>query len=257
MINPFKTEKSIGLSLGGGATLGSAHIGVLRAIDELNIEVSQISGTSIGALIGALYAFGKTWKDMQEMAVELDWYDISELSLSKFGLLSNKKMGKILKKHIGDVRFDEANIPLYMVATDIATGERIVMNEGSVAEAVKASACIPGVFIPVNRDGRMLVDGGIVENVPVSVIKDKVDLCIGVDLNTGGPKAQPKNIIDVLVNSFQFIVQNTTKLQTMNTDILLRPDLSKYNMVKTGHSEKLIEIGYSNAMEVLSQHFKD
>ena len=155
----LKKKKNIGLALGGGVFLGAAHIGVLRAIDEFNIKISHIAGTSIGALIAALYAFRKSWEDIKSIALELGWFDISGLSLSKYGLLSNKNVGKIITDTLGDVKFEDSNIPLAAIATDISTGNKVVLTKGRVADGVMASTCIPGVFLPVEINGELLVDG--------------------------------------------------------------------------------------------------
>jgi NTE family protein len=158
----LKKKKNIGLALGGGVVLGAAHIGVLKAIDEFNIKISHIGGTSIGALIAALYAFGISWKDIKSIALELGWFDITGLSLSKYGLLSNKDIGKIITDTLGDVKFEDSNIPLAAIATDISTGNNVVLTKGRVAVGIMASTCIPGVFLPVEINGELLVDGGIV-----------------------------------------------------------------------------------------------
>ncbi|MDX9802387.1 MAG: patatin-like phospholipase family protein, partial [Spirochaetia bacterium] len=206
MMNFFRKknkDKKIGLALGGGAVLGAAHIGVLKVIEEYNISVSYAAGTSIGALTAALFAFGKKWNDIEDIAKNMHWLDISEISLSRFGLLSNRKIGKIITDNIGDVDFEDSPVPLSMIATDITTGEKIVLNKGSVADAVMASTCIPGVFVPVEIDNRLLVDGGIVENVPVATLKQAgADLIIGVDLHAGHARKKPENIIEVLLRSF-------------------------------------------------------
>ncbi|WP_352396961.1 patatin-like phospholipase family protein, partial [Aminobacterium colombiense] len=140
----FRRKKKIGLALGGGAVLGAAHIGVLKAIEEFNLPISYIAGTSIGAIISAFYAFGKNWEEMAILLKGLNWLDISRISLSQFGLLSNKKLGKLITDNLGDVSFDEACIPLAMIATDITSGEKVVLKSGNVAAAVMASSCIPG-----------------------------------------------------------------------------------------------------------------
>ncbi len=244
-------RKKIGLALGGGSVLGAAHVGVLRAIDELGVSLGCIAGTSIGAFIAALRAFGKSWRDIQKIALDLKWLDVSGLSLSQYGLLSNKKLGHILTDVIGDVTFAEAGIPLAAVATDIGTGERVVLTEGSVAEAVMASSCIPGVFIPVEIGGRVLVDGGIVENVPVSPLRDLgAEVVIGVDLTTNHTFKRPEHIVGVLLNTFGITLRNATKLQTRQTDILIAPDLSSFNAVDTDQVADLIEIGYAEARKV-------
>ena len=144
--------KKIGLALGGGAVLGAAHIGVLRALHEHNINVNYITGTSIGAFVASLVAFGKTWEEIESIASELKWMDISGVTLSKFALLTNEKLGELSIKHIGDKNIEDAMIPLAIIATDISNGEKIVLNKGSVATAIMASTCIPGIYKPIEFD---------------------------------------------------------------------------------------------------------
>jgi NTE family protein len=176
--------KNIGLALGGGAILGAAHIGVLSALEERKIKITSIAGTSIGAFIAALYAFGLTPEKIEAKVTDLNWLDAAGFSISKYGLLSNEKLGDIMKKTVGDAQLEDAEIPLAVVATDIAAGERFVFKEGNVAESVRASSCIPGIFVPVEVGTRLLVDGGLVENVPISPLKEMgAEPIMGVDLN--------------------------------------------------------------------------
>src|SRR6056297_1172026 len=167
----LKKNKKIGLALGGGAVLGAAHIGVLKALKEHDIQICFVSGTSIGAFVAAFVAFGKTWKEIEEIAKDLNWLDVTSISLFQSGLLSNKKMVELIANHIGDVNIEDANIPAAMIATDITTGKKIVINKGKVAQAVMASTCIPGIFAPVEIGDKLLVDGGIVENVPITPLE--------------------------------------------------------------------------------------
>jgi NTE family protein len=248
----MKRRKKIGLALGGGAVFGAAHVGVLRAIEEKKIDISYISGTSIGALVAALWAFGIGWGKIAGLAKDTKWLDISSLSLSKFGILSNKGIRKLMNENIGESTFDDAKIPLAMIATDISNGEKVVLKSGNVADAVMASACIPGIFIPVEIDNRMLVDGGIVENIPLSPLEEMgAKYIIGVDLNSNHQYQKPKNILEVMLNSFHFTLMAAAKLQTEEADLLLQPDLSGYNRVDLNQVGDLIEIGYRLAMEKL------
>ncbi|MBN1196235.1 MAG: patatin-like phospholipase family protein [Candidatus Aminicenantes bacterium] len=248
----FKDE--IGLALGGGAVLGAAHIGVLRALDEIGTRVQYITGTSIGAFVGALYAGGLSWKKIEPIALDLKWLDISRVRPSRFGLLSNEKLGSVIKKELGDLRFEDTKIPLAMVATDIATGEKVVLNKGEMATAVMASTCIPGLFAPVEINGRLLVDGGVVENVPLSPLPDMgAKFVIGVDLNARSERRRPQNIVEVLLNTFDFLLMNATRLQTRKADLLIEPDLSAFSMVDTDQVAELIEVGYSESLTALKQ----
>lgn len=247
-------NKKIGLALGGGAVLGAAHIGVLRALEEFDISASYIAGTSIGAFVSAFYAFGKRWHEIEKIASDLKWLDVSGISLSRFGLLSNEKLGDLISEHIGDVTFDQADIPLAMIATNIATGEKVVIKAGNVAKAVMASTCIPGIFKPVEIDERLLVDGGIVDNVPVKPVEEiGADFIIGVDLNAEHSHKKPENIIEVLLNAFDFTLMNATKLQTEEADLLITPDLSSFNLIDTDQFADLIKKGDLETRKILKK----
>ncbi len=253
LFNKAKNKK-IGLALGGGAVLGAAHIGVLKAMDELKIPVHFIAGTSIGAFISAFYGFGMSWEEIESFIKNLNWLDLTGLSISKLGLLSNKKLGDVIKDSLGDVNIEDAEIPVAMVATDITSGEKVVFSTGDIETAVMASACIPGVFIPVELEGRLLVDGGIVENVPVSPLKEMgADFIISVDLNAEHPYKKPENIVEVMLRSFDFTLKAATKLHTKKVDIQIKPDLSEFNMVDMSQADELIKAGYMAAKKALQK----
>jgi NTE family protein len=250
----MKKMEKVGLALGGGAALGAAHVGVLRAIDEFDIKIDYLAGTSIGAFIAALFAFGKTWKDIEKIALALKWIDITDLSLSKYGLLSNEKLGHLIIDHIGDQRIEDAPIPLAMIATDATTGKKVVLDKGSVADAVMASTCIPGIFKPVENDERMLLDGGIVENVPIETItKMGAEYVIAVDLNANYSYEKPQNILDIILNSFHFIMKQTAKIQAEGADLLIKPDLSAFSRSDIEQVEKMIKEGYDDATKSLKE----
>ncbi len=247
--------KKIGLALGGGGALGAAHIGVLKALDESGISAGCISGTSAGAFVASLHAFGKEWKELAKIAKQIKWMEISKLSLSQYGLLSNKKLGDLITENIRDAKIEDAQIPLAVIATDIATGEKVVLYEGNVAKAVMASTCIPGIYVPVEMAGSLLVDGGIVENVPVSPLhKLGAEVIIGVNLNAGHRKNKPKNIVEVLLRSFDFTLKAATRLQAEWADFIIAPDLTEYSMYDMNKTEDLIEEGYRAARQSLDEH---
>ena len=253
----FQGGKNIGLALGGGAVYGAAHVGVLRAMQEREIEIHNVAGTSIGAFIGALYANGMDWKEIEKVAKGLKWLDISQLSISKYGLLTNHKFANLVKDCIGEKKFEDCEIPLSIVATDIRSGQEVILNKGSIADAIMASTCIPGVFKPVKLNGQLLVDGGIVENVPITPLRQMgADYLIAVDLNTGISNKEPSNIIEVLVNAFHFTMMTATKHRTDQADLKIDPDLSEFNRFNTSQINALIKKGYQDACEVLDSQFK-
>jgi NTE family protein len=244
--------KKVGLALGGGAVLGAAHIGVLKALEEKGIRADYVSGTSVGSYIGALYAFGMPWNKIDAIARDLKWLDVSRISISQYGLLSNSKLGDLIEENLGDVTFEQSPVPFAVVATDISNGEEVVLRKGSVAQAVMASTCIPGVVVPVEIEGRLLVDGGVVENVPIAPLKRMgADLIIAVDLNSGRRVEKPQNIIDVLLRSFHFLRKSATRLQTGEADILILPDLTDFNMYDMDQAGDLFDAGYNEAVKML------
>lgn len=252
-----KKEQKIGLALGGGAVLGAAHIGVLKAIEELGIEIDYIAGTSIGAFVAGLYANGMDWYDIKMLAKDLNWLDISGPSFSNMGLLSNKKMGRFIRKEIGKVNLEDSDIPVAMVAADIETLEKVVLTEGEVAKSAMASTSVPGVFTPVKIGDRLLVDGGIVENVPISPLENMgAEIIIAVDLNSEHKEKVPENILEILLRTFVMTSQTATQLQTRQADILITPDLSEFNVVDMSQSPDLIEKGYNEAIRILGEYFR-
>ncbi len=251
--NPDKAL-SIGLALGGGAVLGAAHVGVLRALDELAIRTGALSGTSIGSFIAALHAFGMGWREIEEVADELDWFDLTGLTLSQFGLLSNKKFGRLVRELLGKRRIEESPLPLAIVATDIGSGEKVVLKNGDVAEAVMASSCIPAVFRPVEIDGRMLVDGVLMENVPLSPLQEQgIRPVVCVDLMGGHIFSRPDTIVDLLLNAFYSTLKTTTAMQIEEADLKIAPDLGAFSLVDTRRIPELIEVGYRDSLPLLKR----
>lgn len=251
-------NKKIGLALGGGAVLGAVHVGVLLALDEFDIKVSCIAGTSIGSLVGSLHAFGIECDEIKDIAMDLTWKDISSFSLSKLGILSNNKLRKFIIKYIGDVTFEEAVIPIAMIATNISTGEKVVIKEGKIDEAIMASTCIPGIFKPVQWKDSLLVDGGLVENVPISPLSEMgADFIIAVDLSNQTSNKPPTNLVEVLLNSFHITLSTTSNLQMAKSDIIIKPNLSKYSVVNNNHTKELIDIGYQEMKKAIENYIKE
>lgn len=241
-------EQKIGIALGGGAILGAAHIGVLKAFKEKELAISAISGTSIGSFIAALYAFDVALEEIEKIASELNWLDVSGFAFSRLGLLTNEKMGRKITEVLGEVQFEDARIPLTMIATDVGGFEKVILDAGDVALAVMASTCVPGIFTPVEIDDRMLVDGGLMENVPITPLFNRgLDTIIGVDLNAGRKYKKPEDLIDVVLNAIDITIDNATRMQTQKADLMIAPELSAYNRTDRGHVPDLIREGYTAA----------
>ena len=243
-----------GLALSGGSALGVAHIGVLRAIEEQQIPLHCIAGTSIGALVAAFYAFGKSLSEIEAVGLEMSWKDVRRLKPSKLSLFDNHKLGQLVTQHLGDVNIEDADMPLAIVAADIATGRTVILRSGSVAEAVMASTCLPGLFKPVQIGNNLLVDGGIVENVPISaLIELGANSLLAVDLSAKSDYRVPNDVFDVMSNAIAIAINNNTENHTRHADLCITPNLSAHNSVDTDPEElaTMVEIGYQEACSQL------
>jgi len=188
-------KEKIGLALGSGGARGLAHIGVLKVLEEKKIPIDYISGSSIGALIGAAYSIGMTVKEMEEIASKTDWKMMAKIflpTLSLSAIVNDKYLGEFLYGIFGNKKFEDAKIPLALIATDLDSGKAVVLKSGNLIKAVRASMSLPMLFSPVIYKGRKLIDGGLVNPVPVDVIEPgKVDKVIAVNLRGFAPISSP------------------------------------------------------------------
>ena len=245
-------EPTFGLALGGGAVFGIAHLGVLRALEEHGLSPTHITGTSIGAIMASLYAFGHQPEAIRDACSELEWWQVSSFGWSKYGIMNNSAMGDFVRSHIGDRDFSESPYPMAFVATDLASRTKVIMDQGDVATAAMTSACVPGLYSPIERDDQLLVDGGLVENVPISPLKSwGVDFVMGIDLNGSKRRREPGGMIDALVTAFDIAIDSHTQTQLAEADYVLSLDLADYDRTDASQSEALFKEGYDACQEAI------
>lgn len=254
-LNPF--NRKIGIALGGGAAKGIAHIGVLKAMEDNGLDIEFISGTSIGALVASYYAFGKSIDTLQSLSSEISFTSLIGFKLQKQGIFSTKSIREMVERDLGNVYIEQARIPLAICATDIATGEQVVLTEGKLADAICASMAVPGIFIPVEIHGRTLVDGGITENVPVTILdKMGAGITIAVDLNGCPHYQEPKDLIAIMGNAIDIAIDLRTKEQLRSADLVLSLDLAHFSRLGNEEEfEELFKLGYENMSKKLNQYF--
>jgi len=238
---PAKLQKRrVGLALGGGAARGLAHIGVLEVLEKEGIPIDMIAGTSAGAAIGALYAQGKDASLIKNLATDLNWKRLAslvDLALPRTGFIGGRKIKDWLRLIIGgDIKFSDLRIPLACVATDIGTGEEVVIKQGSVVEAIRASISIPGIFTVVKWQGRYLVDGGLVNPVPVSVLKGMgADFIIAVNVipdmserahQVDKGETKEPNIFRVIMQSIYIATYSLVRSGLEGADIVIEPQMT-------------------------------
>lgn len=178
----MKRRPRVGLALSGGSVRGLCYIGFLKVIEGEKIPIDYIAGTSIGSVIGALYCAGMRPVEMEKLVSELKWENLMDFTAKYTGILDGKKIEKFMRKNLGVREFKDLRIPFAATAVDVNTGEEIIFEQGDVAKAVRASMSIPGVFTPVKFGRRLLVDGAVLDPVPVGVLRGKVDKIIAIDL---------------------------------------------------------------------------
>jgi NTE family protein len=178
------SKKRIGLALGSGAARGLAHIGVLKVLEKHGIRPDYVSGSSMGAAVAAGYCAGRSVKELTEIARSTEWQGLMDFTLPRKGMLAGHKLEKHIQRMTGNMSFSQLHIPLRIVATDIKNSKKVIFRMGDVARAVRASISIPGVFMPVKIRKHVLIDGGIIDPVPIDLVREMgADIIIAVDLS--------------------------------------------------------------------------
>jgi len=242
-------NKKIGLALGSGGARGLAHIGVLKFLEENNIKIDYIAGTSMGAIIGGLYASGLSANEIEKIALETDMLDIFKTLFDpslKRGFMAGNKMTAFIQENLKVENFEDCKIPFSCIATDIKTGERVLLNKGNIAEAIRASSSLPLIFKPVEVDKSMLTDGGLSEPVPVKTVSDMgADIVIAVNLDTHTFEEEKKpGWYDIAYNSINIIRHHLALLACEKADITLNIDLGvKDYWYKFDDTDQKITVG--------------
>ncbi|MDI3534537.1 MAG: hypothetical protein PWQ82_902 [Thermosediminibacterales bacterium] len=221
----MKKRPKIGLALGGGAARGYAHIGVIKVLTEEKIPIDFISGTSIGALIGALYSVGIDIQMLEKLALSIKRENWVDFIIPRKGLLAGKKIEQIIRLLTKNKNLEEVDIPLTVTATDLKTGKEVLLRKGNIAKAVRASISIPGIFVPVIMENMILVDGAVLNKVPADAVRQMgADIVIAVDLGFD-KRIRLNNIYDILLQTFDIMGRELLKTKILNADIIIRPKL--------------------------------
>ncbi|MCK4421844.1 patatin-like phospholipase family protein [candidate division WOR-3 bacterium] len=287
--NPNVKSLKVGLALSGGGARGIAHIGVIQALEEEGIPIDMIAGTSMGSIVGGLYACGYSAAEQREIIHRIDWDHIfnqrpeprSELVCRRYGMKESlirfqfkfwdiyTPLGLISGQHISDElfryttaasfaaksKFDSLAVPFRAMAVDVSTGEIIALKEGELAQAIHASMALPLLFYPVRIGDRILFDGGVLNILPTNIVKEMgADVVIAVDLEKLFPLGkEPKHIADIAKHTIDIAIRELKKGNIKIADVLVEPDLGGHSEIAYNRFDSLIEMGYQAAMDKMDE----
>jgi NTE family protein len=253
-LNKPVSRPRVALVLGGGGARGMCHVGVLEVFENLGIPIDVIVGCSAGAIVGALYADCPHARTIRFLLAPLKKWDILDINIwyARYGLVRGHSLRRFLHRNLRSRCFHDLQIPLYVVATDLMAGERVVLSSGPIIPAVHASAAVPFVFSPVVMHGRLLVDGGVADPIPVAVAKQlKAEIIIAVDLSELLPKTCPTNLFGIARRSaeLKWLLQNKSCVQ--GADVVIVPELREIGMFDDKNNVAVYEAGRRAAQQAI------
>ena len=244
-------KTKIGLALGGGGCRGIGHIGALKAFEELGVEFDYVAGTSAGSIVGALYAYGKTAAEMEEIAKNLKKNEMTKGSIPFIKPAKTERLENLLNNIFGDITvFSELKRPLTVVCTDLKTGKEADFDYGNVSKVVSASCAVPGIFTPVVYENMHLVDGGLRNNVPVDIVKKMgANVVFAIDVNhLRGTGTKSLSTISVLSSTIGIMMQAKIDKTLEMADMIFEPSLETFSPLKLENIDEMIKIGYDTIM---------
>lgn len=246
-------RKKIGIALSGGAARGFAHLGVLKVLEEYNIPIDFVAGCSAGSFAGAAFACGMSAAEIIKMGRKIGWMNMTGFSYSPKGILSNAAMGNFIKQNFPHRNFEDLPIPFAAVACNLETGEEIILREGDLPFAVRASCALPGIFMPLEDErGRKLVDGGVVSPVPIKAVKKLgAEIIIAVDVISSGATywGAPSTLLGVFFQSAMLLLRTAAKHQHYRADVVIIPEIAHLRPDEINKMNEFVEAGERAALE--------
>jgi NTE family protein len=244
----------IGLALGSGGARGFAHLGVIKALKDAGIPIHLIAGSSMGALVASFYGAGIDMDRLYKLSTAFKRKYFLDFTVPKMGFISGKKVKEFIKVFTHGKNIEELSIPVGIVATDLLTGEKVVFQTGPVADAVRASISIPGIFVPEKQNGRILVDGGVSDRVPVSVAREMgADIVIAVDVSRVKRNAEITSIYDVIMQSIDIMQAEIINNREIAASVMIRPPVEIYSSRAFTNIEEIINHGEEETKKHLNQ----
>lgn len=244
----------IAWALGGGGARGLAHLGVLRVLERERIPIDFLAGTSMGAVVAAAYSAGGSLRYLTQLAESISWEHLFDLRFPRLGLISGKRIISVVKLLSKNKKLEELDPPVWITATDLLTGDEVIFKTGDVELAVRSSISIPGVFTPVKHDGKLLVDGGVVANVPVKAARRMgADLVIAVDVSAGPNPLPPRNFVEILLKTMDIMGSKLNQSQVKEADLVIKAEILDVGAGQFHRAADCIRKGEEAALRYLPQ----
>ena len=242
----------IGLALSGGGARGIAHLGVLKAFDEMGLQVSMISGVSSGAIAGVLYAAGYKPEQILQLVKELSIFKIVRPAFGKAGFMHLEEVEKLYIRHLGpDITFEDLQIPVVVSATEMNEGITAYFSSGELIKPLLASSAVPILYHPIHFNGKLLNDGGLLNNMPVEPLFTNCDVKIGVHVNPINHQAQITTIRSMIERTLLLGINNNVKLRMHMCDLLIEPpELKYYRLTNFRKADEIFDIGYKHTLKL-------
>ncbi|MFP4467329.1 MAG: patatin-like phospholipase family protein [Candidatus Goldiibacteriota bacterium] len=246
-----------GLALGGGAGYGLAHIGVLKVLEAHGLKPDMVSGTSAGSIIGGIYASGVSPAEIEELAMDFNWLEIASMTIPREGLISIEKLETFIKKHSRSEKIENTKIKFAVMAADLLKGEETVFEKGPMGAAIRASCSLPGIFNPAVLNGSVFVDGGILNNVPVNILRRKgCRFVLGVDVmaKARSDLMKKRDIFNIVWTSWQLSIQENTALKSYkDADYIIKPEINNINPFDITKKKEIIKKGEDMAEQEIAE----
>jgi len=244
----------LGVALGGGFARGLVHIGVLKALEDEGIAVDFVAGTSVGALIGAAYCAGVSAQELKEIAHVTRFKHFARWTLSRYGFCSNDRMQEYCARILKVTTFEELKIPLAIIATDFQTGEPAVFDKGTLVGPIRASCAYPGMFLPVEIDGRQYIDGMLAYAVPTTPLRAMgADRVLGIYLSAHWTQREPRHLFEVIGQCFSIAQDKMCAVWKKDADLVIEPNVSGFSYNAFDRAPELVEIGEGAARAIVPE----
>ncbi|TCJ06097.1 patatin-like phospholipase family protein [Cytobacillus praedii] len=243
----------IGLALGSGGARGFAHLGAIKVLKEEGIPIDFIAGSSMGAMVGCFYGAGLDIERLYKLSKAFKRKYYLDFTIPRMGFIAGTKVKELIRIFTHGKMLEQLDIPVRVVATDLMTGEKVIFDKGPIADAVRASISIPGIFVPEKLNGRLLVDGAVVDRVPVSVVKDMgADIVIAIDVSQVKTNTEITSIYDVIMQSLDIMQMELVTYRAVDSDIMIRPSVEMYSSRAFTNIDEIILIGEQETRKQVS-----